>query len=742
MAIVGTSARRPDYVDKVTGRGAYTGDLEIPGMAFGKVLPSPLPHARILRIDASGARKLPGVFGVLTAHELGDMDPYYGSDIKDRPIIAIDKVRYEGEPVAAVAAVDSETAEAALDLIDVTYEELPIIADMDDAMTGGAAAVHESNLCHEAHYEWGAMEEGFAEADRVFEDTFTFPMVYHYALEPHTVIARYDEMGITVWDSAQHPFLVRNELARLFGLPLNRVQVVVPYVGGGFGSKSYIKIEPLAVALSREAGRPVKLAFSVEQSAKTVRRHAARITLKTGVRNDGAFVARDCDIILDTGAYADNGNRVTERCADQVPGPYRWPNLSVTSRGLYTNTGAAGSFRAIGGPQAAWASESQVDIIADALGMDPLELRLKNLGAPGDVIRVGKNALDADVATGLREAARAIRSKGTDGRTDSAPEGFKRGAGLACSVLNAGASPTSTALVRLHADGSATAMVSTVEVGQGSRGVMAQIAAEELQVPLDNVAVVASDTAIVPYDRSTGASRSTTLVGLAVQLGAREVAQQLLDLASAHFEAPADRLALADGAVAYGEERVTYAQLIRQMFGGPAGELMGRGYVTPQDQGPLKGLPVFWEMAVVGVEVEVNEKTGALRVIRLASVSDIGKAINPKQAEGQDEGAAMQGIGHTLFEELVYEDGQLLNGNLIDYRVPTFDEMPEEFETVLIENEDGPGPFGAKGIGEGPIVAIAPAIANAVFQATGVRIKELPLTPERVWRALKEARAG
>ena len=741
MAIVGTSTRRPDYLDKVTGKGAYVGDLEIPGMAHAKVLPSPLPHAGILRIDASKARALPGVFGVLTANELGDMDPYYGSDIKDRPIVAINKVRYEGEPVAAVAAVDLETAEAALDLIDVEYEELPVIATMADALIEGAAMVHQSNLCHESHYEWGDPDKGFAEADRIFEDTFTFPMVYHYALEPHTVIARYDELGITVWDSAQHPFLVRNELARLFGLPLNRVQVVVPYVGGGFGSKSYIKIEPLAVALSREAKRPVKLAYSVEQSAKTVRRHAARITLKTGVRNDGSFVARDCRIHLDTGAYADNGNRVTDRCADQIPGPYLWPHLSVTSQGLYTNTGAAGSFRAIGGPQAAWASESQVDMIAEALGVDPLELRLKNLGAPGDVIRQGKNPLDADIATGLKEAAKGVGWAEPGGKASSPKEGYKRGVGLACSVLNAGASPTSTAFVRLHADGSATAMVSTVEVGQGSKGVMAQIAAEELSIPLEKVGVVASDTAIVPYDRSTGASRSTTLVGLAVQLGAREIKQQLLDLASKHFEAPEDKLTFADGSVVFGQETITYAQLIRQMFGGPAGELMGRGYVTPQTEGPLKGLPVFWEMAVVGAEVEVNEKTGALRVLRLVSVSDIGKAINPKQAEGQDEGAAMQGIGHTLFEELIYEDGQLLNPNLVDYRVPSFEEVPDGFETVLIENEDGPGPFGAKGIGEGPIAAVAPAIANAVFQATGVRINDLPLTPERVWRALRDGKS-
>ena len=741
MNIVGKSARRPDAVEKVAGQAVYTGDLEVPGMTHGRILPSPYPHARVLSIDASRAWRLPGVFGVLTSRELADLaDACYGSDVKDRPIVALDKVRYEGEPVAAVAAADLITAEEALGLIDVEYEQLPVVATLDDALDPGAGPVHESNLCHAAHYEWGDVERGFAEADMVFEDAFTFPMVYHYAMEPHTVIAHYDAAGITVWTAAQHPFLIRNELARIFGLPLSRVQVTAPYVGGGFGSKSYTQLEPMATALSRTAGRPVKIAFSVEQSARTTRRHAAHMTLKTGVRRDGSFVARSCVIRMDAGAYTDNSKRVTERCAERIPGPYKWPHLSVESQGLFTNTGPAGSFRALGGPQSAWASESQVDIIADALGMDPLELRLKNLAAPGEVIRLGKNALDADVAGGLRQAAAFLGWPGPEADAPPPKGGKRRGSGLACSVLNSGASPTSTALVRLHADGSATALVATVEIGQGSRAVMAQIAAEELDIAMEKVAVVASDTSAVPYDRSTGSSRSTTLVGLAVQLGAREVKQQLLDLASKHFEAPAEELSTKDGAVVYGEERVSYANLIRQMFGGPAGELMGRGYVTPEAQGRLSGLPVFWEMSVIGAEVEVDERMGSVRVLRLASVADVGKAINPKQVEGQDEGAAMQGIGHTLYEEQIYEDGRLLNPNLIDYRVPTFHEVPDEFETLLIENGDGPGPFGAKGAGEGGIVAVAAAIGNAVYRATGVRMKELPMTPERVWRALRQGR--
>ena len=744
MELVGTSVVRPDAAEKVQGQAEYVGDLEIPGMVYGKILPSPLPHAKITRLDASRARRLRGVVGVLTGDDLHGMEQYYGSDIKDRPIVALGKVRFQGEPVAVVAAVDLATAEEALELIEVEYEELPVVEDMLEALTPESALVHESNLCHEYGYEWGDVERGFAESDLVFEDTFTFPMVYHYALEPHAVIARYDDRGITVWSSAQHPFLVRAELARIFDLPLHLVQVIVPYVGGGFGSKSYSKIEPLTVALSRVAKRPVRIALSVEEAFKTVRRHAARLTIRTGVMRDGTFVARECDAYVDTGAYTDNGVRVTERIADRVPGPYRYPHLKVTSHGVYTNTTPAGSFRSIGGPQAAWASESQVDIIAAALGIDPLEIRLKNLASPGEELRKGWRPLEGDVAMGLRKAAAAIgwgsAAGGEDRETTGAP-GVKRGKGIACSVANAGASPTSTALVRLHADGTATVLVGTTEIGQGSRSVMAQIVGQELQIPLERVSVLASDTSLVPYDRSTGSSRSTTLMGLAVQDAATEVRTQLLEVAARHFEASVETLVVREGGVHSGGEKATFSDLIRLKFGGAGGELLGRGYVTPgHPGGRLQESPVFWEVSIGAAEVEVDEATGSTRIVKYVSIADAGKAINPQQCEGQDEGATMQGIGHTLFEEMVYEHGQLLNPNLIDYRVPTFADVPQEFETILVENGDGPGPYGAKGLGEGGIVAVAPAVAGAIYQATGVRIKDLPLTPERVWRALNQSK--
>ena len=743
MDTIGQSVPRIDALDKVTGRAAYVGDLEVPGMLHGKILRSPLPHAVVKEIDVRKALKLPGVVAVLTRDDLEGLDPFYGAVVRDRPFIATDKVRYQGEPVAAVAAVDLSTAEEALDLIQVKYDELPVISDTVGALMDGEATVHETNLCNQSGYEWGDVTDAFAKADHVFDDTFTFPMVYHYSMEPHAVIADYSNQGITVWSTAQHPFLVREDLARMFGFQLHQVRVVVPYLGGGFGSKSYTKLEPLVVALSKVAGRPVRVALTVEEAFKTIRRHAARCTVKTGVMNDGSFVARECLIHLDTGAYADNGPLVANRAAERIMGAYRWDNVKITSNAVYTNSTPAGSFRSIGAPQAAWASESQVDIIADALGLDPLEIRLKNLVEKGEEFRPGRRALDADPATGLRMAAQAIGmslDKEPEDQGSALP--IKTGRGLGCNLSGVGSSATSTAIARLHVDGTVTVFAGTTEIGQGSRGVLAQIASQELQVPFEHISMVSSDTGVVPYDRSTGSSRSTTMMGLAVQGAAKEVKDQMKALAAKHYKSPPEELSTKDELNNRADESVAYGALIEEEFGARAGELLGRGYVTPRrDNGRLRQSPAFWEIGIAAAEIEVDTETGVIRIPHYVSVADVGVAINPQQCEGQDEGASMQGLGHTLFEEMVYEDGQLLNPNLVDYKVPTFADLPANLETQMIENHDGPGPFGAKGLGEGGIVSAAPSVANALFQATGVRIKDLPLTPERVWRALRDAAA-
>jgi CO/xanthine dehydrogenase Mo-binding subunit len=724
---VGQNVPRVDGVEKVTGKARFSGDLVIPGMLHGRILRSPYPHARILALDPSKAEALPGVAAVLTAADISDLDPYYNG----RPVIALQKVRYVGEPVAAVAAVDEATAHEALSLIAVEYQDLPAAVGLEAALQNKAPLIHEdqdNNICGHEHVEKGNVSEGFAQSDEVFEDTFTFPMVYHYAMEPHSVIADFKEEGITVWSSAQHPFQVRRDLARIFRLPINKVRIVIPYLGGGFGSKSYTKFEPLVAALARKARSPVRICNSIAESMLTVRRHAARIRLKTGVKKDGTLVAREAEIYLDTGGYADNGPAVAIRAATRVLGPYRIPHIRSDAFAVYTNSGGAGSFRAIGAPQSIFASESQMDIIAAKLGMDPAELRLTNLLEKGEELRPKLRGMDANLASSLKKLVSASQWK---------TRSKKNGAiGLAVGATNAGATPISVAMVRLQADGTVDIFAGSTEMGQGVRTVLSQIVAEELTLSLDSVRLGGADTSVTPYDSSTGSSRSTTLMGTGVQAAARDLKNQLVKIAARAFCVKPGQITVMDGALVCGEARMTFSEALKRRFGGPGGELIGKGEVGPEITGSL---PVFWEIGMGSAELRVDEETGEIRIQRYVSLADVGKAIHPDQCIGQEEGAAMQGLGHTLFEQMVYgETGELINPNLIDYKVPTFSDLPEEFDSILVENRDGPGPYGARGMGEGGIVSVAPAVANALARATGVRIRDLPLTPERVWRALKE----
>jgi CO/xanthine dehydrogenase Mo-binding subunit len=735
------------------------------------VLRSPVAHARLLRVDGRAAEAIPGVVAVLTRDDLADIEPFYGPIVKDRPIVAMDKVRYAGEPVALLAAVDEATAEAALAAIQVEYRELPAATDLQAALAAGATPLHDHlppsvqardfslarsdparNICHHERVEQGDVAAGFAQADRLFENVFTFPMVYHYAMEPHTVVAQVDGEGITVWASAQHPFVVRAELARMFRVPLAQVRFIVPYLGGGFGSKSYTKIEPLAVALARKARRPVRLALPVEGAIHTVRRHAARIRVKTGVSRDGQVLARECEVFLDTGAYADNGPDVAKRAAARVLGPYRTPHIRSDAYAVYTNTVPAGSMRAIGGPQALWACESQMDIMAEAMGWDPAEFRRRNLLRRNERLAPRLKPMDADLACSLTALAEALARRsphagfglrvpgsGLQPETGNAEHTTPRprcGLGLACSIMNAGAYPLSSAIVRLHADGSASGLVGSTEMGQGARTVMAQLIAEELDLTLDRVRVGEADTSVTPFDRSTGASRSTTVMGAAVQEAARDVRSQLVALASKLLGRGPEGVRLRGGTVECDGQRLPYAELLARYFGMPGGELIGRGTVRPPDGGFED--PWFWEVGMGAAEATVDSETGEVRVTRYVSVADVGRAVNPRQCHAQEEGTVVMGLGHTLFESLVYGQGQIQNPNLIDYRVPRMEDVPDELESVLIENGDGPGPFGARGVGEAAILAVAPAVAGAVARATGVRLKDLPLTSERVWRALQK----
>jgi CO/xanthine dehydrogenase Mo-binding subunit len=639
-----------------------------------------------------------------------------------------------GEPLAAVAATDAATAAEAVTLIDVQYEELSPAIGIDAARAPGAPLIHEDhsgNICSHESVQRGNVLEGFAQSELIVEDHFTFPMVYHYAMEPHSVIAHWNEEGITVWSSAQHPFQVRADIARVFRIPTARVRMIISYLGGGYGSKSYSKFEPLVVALARKARAPVRVCNSVTDSMLTVRRHAAKVRVKTGFKKDGTIMAREAEIYLDTGAYDDNGPQVTIRAATRVLGPYRIPNVLTHAYSVYTNSGSAGSFRAIGAPQVIFAGESQMDVAATRLGIDPAELRLKNLLKRGEELRPGLKGIDANLAVALKKLVDASHWKKAAKRT-GAPMG------LACAVTNAGATPVSVAMARLQSDGAIHVLAGSTEMGQGVRTVLAQIAGEELTVPLDQIRITGADTKITPYDSSTGSSRSTTCMGNAVQAAARDLKKQLIKIGADALRVPQSQVRLRDGALVSGEARLTFQEALAHRFGkGSGGELIGHGDTGPDISG--NQLPVFWEVGMGWVELDIDPETGVVRIKRLISVADVGKAIHPEGCVGQEEGAAMMGIGHTLFEQIVYDpNGELLNPNLVDYRVPTFSDVPEEFHTILVENQDGPGPYGVRGMGEGGLLSVAPSTTNALARATGVRIRDLPLTPERVWRALKE----
>ena len=748
---VGRSRTRLDAREKLRGDAVFTGDIEVPGMLHGRVLRADVAHAEIVSIDTSAAERMPGVAAVLVGRDLLDIDPYYGHAIKDRPIIAIERVRFNGEPVAAVAAEDPATAEAALRSIEVVYDELPLVDTIEKALAADAPPLHEGpirpglfhglgnlgerdgNVGYRYTLQAGDVQALVASAALVTEGEYLFPAVYQYAMETHSVIADWKPNEISLWASCQHPFLVQAEIADVFGLPIGAVRIQVPYLGGGFGSKSYTKMEPLTVALSRKARRPVKIVNRVDESMVTSRRHGMRCWMRTTADADGRLVTRETRFWLDTGAYMDNGPRVTATAADSAPGPYRWQAVDIEANCVYCNTAPSGSYRAFGATHLQWVAESQLDELARKAGIDPLEMRRRNLLRPGEPVRPDGSGkpLDADLIGDVESAAAAV---GWD-----EPKGPHTGRGVSVGLLAAGAHPVSRASVRMRADGSVEVSVGTTEMGQGPRTVMAQIAAEELGTSSDNVRVLGADTRFTPYDRSTGASRSTTLAGKAVQNAAAAVAARLRESAGDVWDVAPELVELRAGRAAYGDQELEFSEVIAKRFGFSGGEIIEGGEVRPMggDTGSYAEGPVFWEVCVAAAEVELDPELGRVNVKRAATVADVGKAINPQLVERQDEGAFMQGFGNAMFEEMVYGDGQLLNDNLLEYRVPRIQDLPSEMTSIVVENEDGPGPHGAKGCGEGALAAVPAAIVNALADA-GVPMTELPLTPERVWRRLKE----
>lgn len=746
---IGKSFDRLEAREKVTGQADYTHHLRLPGMLYGKIFRSTLPHARIKRVDTAAASALEGVYQVVTIDDIRKVipNPYYGPAFHDQPILADGKVRFAGEPVAVVLAFDKRVAEEALGLIEVEYEELPGVFDEVEAMTS-TTLVHDvlkpattfpdlahlkgrkaTNIALDYKLRRGDTERAFAEADHVFEHTFRAQQVMHTPLEPFVSIADFKDGKLTLHTASQGPSFVRIEIARLLGLPENRVRVKVPYLGGGFGGKLYIKLEALVTALSVLVRRPVKIALTMEEQFFMVTRHPCTFTIKSGVTKEGRITARHCEVVWNGGAYADIGPRVTQKAGFTSAGPYDIDNVTINSYAVYTNRPPCGALRGFGAPQTAWAYECHTDLIANALGINRIEFRRRNMLREGRPQASGTPLRDAQIERAMDQVLDRLQwTKPLDrggGR-------IRRGRGIAIGFKGITAPTTSVAIVNMYGDGSCGLYIGTVDMGQGSDTVMAQIAGEVLNIDPTTIRVIHPDTDVTPYDMGTLGSRSTFHMGNAVRAAA--------DDAKSKIAALARELGLPEGS------NVPLSEMLRRRYGMQAGNIIGTGSFIPDYEKPdldtgqtTKGTP-FWGVGVAGAEVEIDTETGQLTILKLVNVADVGTALNPKAVRQQLSGAGIMQLGHTITENMVFRDGQLTNGSLADYKIPSLLDMPVEFINEHVPNAyDKAGPFGAKGTGESTSIALSPAIGNAVADAIGVHLTDLPITAESIYRALQKA---
>jgi carbon-monoxide dehydrogenase large subunit len=768
---IGKPEERIDATDKVTGQAQYADDIKLTGMLYGKVKRSEVPHAKILRVDTSKAEKIPGVRAVITGKEfsLDYDDALWGNPLRDQPTLAFDRVRYAGEPVAAVAATTEEAAQLAVDLIDVDYEPLPSLLTLDDAMEDNATVIHEAlldykrssklrpvkgtNICDHIELTNGDIEEGIREADLVFEDTFSTQMAHHVPLECRVAIVQFKADGsIGVWTSDQAPYGARSLLAGALKVPESKIRVVVPpYIGGGFGGKLRLTGLMCCVALAWKARyRPVKLVLTREEEfISTTTRHSSVVTLKTGIKKDGTIISRHAKIVYDTGAYADRGPTVLEKACLTAIGPYKIPHVKVEGYLVYTNKPPAGAFRGYGIPQVCWAHESQMDIIADKLGIDPLTIRLKNIVEEGYVSSTEKTEHHA-VGLGecLKKVGENIAQKGGGTKRVSGRR-VKKGSGIACGYKISRTPSGANASIKLNADGGADILVSSVEMGQGVNTILSQIASETLGIPLNRIRVVAADTYTTPFFPASTSSRTTFFMGNAVKQAAEDIKEQLFAIAENILETEGENLVLESGTFfdkTNAERTLEVSKVIELTYAGGI-NILGHGsyyhYKPGQVPSHVKvSTPpsLCWMYGTHGVTLEIDTETGQIHVLRVVAAHDVGKAINPVTCEGQIEGGVVQGMGTTLFEEmLVGEGGDILNPSLADYKIPVAMDIPE-INPIVVEEAHREGPYGAKGVGEMTTVPIAPAIANAIYDAIGVRIKDLPINQERILKALKEKR--
>ena len=749
-SVAGLPLPRLDGTAKTTGRHVYGADFALPGMLYGKVLRSEVPHAKIVRIDTSRARAMTGVRAVITA---ADIPPArFGNAIKDQTVFATDRVRFVGQPIAAVAARTLEIAEAALHMIEVEFETLPPVYDPEKALAGDAPLLHpewedyvvapfikrHGNIAARSAMIHGDVDAAFANSFKVYEHRFTTPLVHAGYTEPRVATAAWDGTGtLSIWSNAQLPFEVQTTLSEILQLPVSQIRIAVPGIGGGFGGKLRIGVEHFTALLARHCGRPVKMITTSEEELIAAHpRQSSIVTVKTGVTRDGKLLAREGHVIIDCGAYSGSGPGVGAIALQILVGPYRTPNIRMESRAVYTNKVPAGSFRAPSGPMANFALESQMDMIAKDLDIDPLEFRLRNVVQEGDVGPAGEVLKAVSVEECLRRAAEAI---GWHDRRN----GDGRGKGIACGwwMTTGGASGV---YAKLNPDGTVLLTSGAVELGTAALTGAAQILAEELALDLSDIKVGPVDTHISPYDYGAQGSRTAFSVGNACRAAASSIREQVYALAANHLGISAQEMFLREKCVVAGNHKLPLAEIARmsQLTGGGI-IAHGTALAPPPAHDPLRvenhplpawNTPSFHAHAA---EVAVDRETGEITINRYVVAQDVGFAINPTYIEGQIEGGVAQGLGQVLSEEIVYEDGRVLNANLTDYKMPTSLDVPQ-IESILVECPSQAGPYGAKGVGEPPIIEPPATIANAVAAATGIWITSLPITAEKIVMALHE----
>ncbi|MFQ5692139.1 MAG: xanthine dehydrogenase family protein molybdopterin-binding subunit, partial [Nitrospinota bacterium] len=716
---VGRRVPSVEAPEKAQGAGRYVTDLALPGMLWGKILRSPYPHARLVSVDASRARKLRGVKAVVTGDD--PRNALHGPILADEYILARDKVRFAGEEVAAVAAVDPDTAEEALELIRVEYEALPFATEPAEAVAPGAPAIHdvENNIANQGTIEHGEPEAAFARAAVVVENTYRTSSVHQCYMEPMACVAEVDAAGrLTFHLGVQNPWMCKTRYADILGMPQRKVRVVHSFIGGGFGSKMEHSMHLITALLAQDARRPVRIDHSRGDEFMATRpRVAMRLRVKLGADADGRLLAKESDVLADNGAYTDYAPAITGIAAYRIDNMYRIPHVKSRYRLVYTNKAPSGGFRGFGNPQGAFAMESTMDMLAEALGMDPAALRLRNLVQRGDTTTHGFYIGSIGLRECIEEATKAVGWSGR--REEDVPSGrTRRGVGMACCIHVSGFRgffkefDGSSAQVHVNEDGEVYVLTGEVDIGQGSRTLMAQIAAEELSLPIESVRVSHVDTDVTPACLGAFASRTTTLAGNAVLAAARDARRQLLERAAETLECSPEDLELSRGGIfakAAPDRKLSVAEVARAaLFASAGNPVLGRGSFSPPNvvlPAPDKygNVSTAYSFAAHVAEVEVDVETGQVRIMRFAAGHDVGKVINELAVEGQVEGGVTQGLGYALMEDLRMDGGSVVNPNFYDYRIPTMQDVPD-IESIFVESSEPTGPYGAKGVGEPALV--------------------------------------